>query len=289
MFVFSNRFFWTYILSLLLFGSNGVVASHISLTSYEIVLLRSMIASLFLLALFTLKRGHWHVLQHRRDFLFLVLSGAATGANWLFLYEAYRHIGVSLSTLLCYCGPVIIMILSPILFRERLTVKKLFGFFVVVVGVILINGQVAADSRSLWGLFCGLMSAVMYAVLVTCTRQCVHITGLENVAVQMTASFVTVAIFVAAKGGLALQIPTGEMPWVLLLGLINTGVGCFLYLSSISRLPVQMVAICGYLEPLSAVVLSVLLLGEPMSPIRALGAVMVLGGAMFGALQSESK
>ena len=68
----------------------------------------------------------------------------------------------------------------------------------------------------------------------------------------------------------------------LLLGLVNTGVGCYCYFSSIGDLPAQSVAICGYLEPLSAVLLSVLILHETMAPLQILGAVLIIGGAVFG-------
>ena len=115
------KHFIKYFSALLLFGLNGVVASHITLSSYEIVYLRTMIGSLLLLGLFFLSGGTFHFRKYRRDNLFILLSGIAMGASWMFLYEAYQEIGVSLASLLYYCGPVIVMILSPVLFSERLT------------------------------------------------------------------------------------------------------------------------------------------------------------------------
>lgn len=67
---------------------------------------------------------------------------------------------------------------------------------------------------------------------------------------------------------------------MLLLGLVNTGFGCWLYFSSIGTLPVQTVSVLGYLEPLSAVLFSVVLLHEALTPARWLGAAMIVGGAM---------
>ena len=71
---------------------------------------------------------------------------------------------------------------------------------------------------------------------------------------------------------------------ILILGIFNTGIGCYFYFSSIGDLPVQTVAICGYLEPLSAVVFSVLFLGESMTIVQVVGAMLILGGAAFGEL-----
>ena len=93
-----------YIVSLLMFGTNGIAASFISLSSYEIVLLRTLTGSLFLAALFFIKRQRITFLQNKRHFLFLVLSGIAMGASWMFLYEAYQQIGVSIASLVYSAG-----------------------------------------------------------------------------------------------------------------------------------------------------------------------------------------
>ena len=277
-----TKSYFKYILALLLFGSNGVVASHIALSSYEIVLLRTLIGSLLLIVLFLLGKGRFTFLQKKTDFLFLAASGAAMGISWMFLYEAYQQIGVSLSSLLYYCGPVIVMVLSPILFREKLTVPKITGFLLVVVGVILVNGRIAESGESSWGLFCGAMSAVMYAFMVICNKKTSRITGMENSTLQLTISFLTVAVIVGVRQGITFGIAAENWPWILFLGLVNTGIGCYFYFSSIGALPVQTVAICGYLEPLSAVLFSVIILHETMPPPQVIGAVLIICGAILG-------
>jgi len=279
-----TKSYFKYILALLLFGSNGVISSHIALSSYQIVWLRTMIGSILLIALFLLVKGRFTFLQKKKDFFFLAVSGAAMGISWMFLYEAYQRIGVSLSSLLYYCAPVIVMVLSPVLFREKLTVPKVSGFLLVLAGVILVNGKVAAEGENRWGLFCAGMSAVMFACLVICNKKASRITGMENSTLQLTISFLTVAVIVGLRQGFPAHIPLESWPWILFLGLVNTGFGCYLYFSSIDALPVQTVAICGYLEPMSAVVFSVLLLGESMTLLQTIGAILIIGGALLESL-----
>lgn len=103
-----KRVYLTYFLALLLFGSNGIVASYISLNSYEIVLLRSLLGSAMLIAIFVLTGRKLTALQNKKDLLFIALSGVAMAADWLFLFEAYAQIGVSLGMLINYCGPAIV-------------------------------------------------------------------------------------------------------------------------------------------------------------------------------------
>ncbi len=278
-----KKAFIKYISALLLFGLNGIVASHIPLDSYEIVFLRTLIGSVLLVVLFWLGKGKFHIKAYKKDFLFIVLSGIAMGTSWMFLYEAYQQIGVSLSSLLYYCGPVIVMILSPIIFHEKLTLPKLLGFVTVLVGIFLVNGS-AVGSSNTWGLFCGAMSAVMYFFMVTLNKQSKSISGMENSVIQLIVSFLTVAVFVGIKQGFVLDVPANAWGWIFVLGVLNTGIGCYLYFSPLAKLPVQTVAVCGYLEPLSAVVFAALLLGERMTVVQIVGAFCIIGGAMIGEL-----
>ena len=271
-----------YIFALLLFGSNGIVASLIHLSSYEIVLLRTLIGSLLLIAIFFMAREKLTFYKYKTQSVFLAVSGIAMGTSWIFLYEAYDEIGVSLASLAYYCGPVIVMILSPFLFGEKLTRIKVCSFLVVLVGIFLVNGTAFENGVSVWGLACGLLSAVCYSLMVMFNKKAKDITGLENSMLQLFVAFLTVAIFVGIKQGYRMQIDTQSIIPILVLGLLNTGIGCYFYFSSIGKLPVQTVAICGYLEPLSAVLFSVIFLKETMLPIQIIGAVLIIGGAMLG-------
>ncbi|SHK73971.1 DMT family transporter [Desulforamulus aeronauticus] len=277
-----KKAYFKYILALLLFGFNGVVVSHITLASYEIVFLRTVIGSLLLLAIVLLSREKFTFWQHKRQFLFLAISAIAMGASGLFLYEAYNQIGVGIASLAYYCGPVIVMVLSPLLFRERLTYPKIIGFMVVLCGILFVNGQAFQEGKTAWGLFCGGMSALMYALMIIFNKKAKNITGLENSTLQLTISFLPVAVFCWVKQGLLIQIPGEAWIWVLLLGVLNTGIGCYLYFSSIDSLPVQTVSICGYLEPLTAVVSSAIFLQETMNTLQICGAIMIIGGAIIG-------
>ena len=276
--------YFKYFAALLLFGSNGIVASRIALDSYEIVLLRTLLGSALLIAIFFLGRRKLTFCKHPIQFLFLCISGIAMGTSWMFLYEAYDRIGVSIASLLYYCGPVIVMALSPILFREKLTRTKLFSFASVLVGIFLVNANVSAGGRDLFGIFCGIMSAFMYAFMVIFNKKAEKITGLENSMLQLFISFLTAAVFIGAKQGYAIQFEASSLLPILILGFVNTGLGCYFYFSSIGDLPVQTVAICGYLEPLSAVVFSMIFLQETMGPVQIMGAVLIIGGAVFSDL-----
>ena len=278
-----------YIASLLLFGTNGIVASMIHLSSYEIVLLRTLLGSLFLFSLFLITRGKPTFYKHKKQCIFLAISGMAMGASWIFLYEAYAEIGVSLASLAYYCGPIIVMILSPFLFGERLTVLKVVAFLTVLLGVFLVNGTAFEDGKSAWGIIAGLLSAVTYSFMVMFNKKAKDIKGIENASLQLLIAFVTVAVFVAVTRGFNFNIDTASILPALVLGLFNTGFGCYLYFSSIGKLPVQSVAICGCIELLSAVVFSMIFLSEVMLLPQVIGGILIIGGTVVSELRRTEK
>ena len=283
-----------YLLSLILFGSNGIVASLIDLPSVFIVLARVSLGAAALAAAVLLSRSARKNLQtpkHPRQAARLYISGAALGAAWLFLFESYRYIGVSVASLLYYCGPVIVMALSPMVFKTHLTTVKVTGFAAVVLGAFLVVGQGLGEGIAPLGLFLGGMSAVCYAVMVIFSKKVDKIDGVESSAVQLLGGLSAVVVYMAASafaGTLSLpsaaQLAHLNVAAVACIGLANTGFCCYLYFSSMGSLPVTRVAVCGYLEPLSAVVLSALLLGEPMTFANVLGACLILGGAIWSEL-----
>lgn len=184
-----------FISSLILFGSNGVMTAQILLPSCNIVVLRTLIGALFLGSVFALKRPCANI-KGARDMLFVVASGVSMGLSWLFLYEAYQTVGVAVSSLAYYCAPIMVMALSPMIFKERLTGRLVVSFCIVFAGAVLLNG--ASDSgggSAPWGLFCGWASAVCHAAMVIFSKKADKVDGLASSLVQLVASFAVATAF----------------------------------------------------------------------------------------------
>jgi len=115
-------------LSMVIFGTVAVFVRGLSLSPGEIALCRSAIAAvpIGLFLLFTKQRIGFDA--WKREGLLLLLSGASLGINWLLLFESYRYTTVSTATLCYYFAPVIVTVVSPILFHERLTKGQILCF-----------------------------------------------------------------------------------------------------------------------------------------------------------------
>ena len=265
-------------------SSNGIVASFINLSSIEIVFLRTAIGSLVLIVVSILCKEKFSSLKNLHDATFLILSGFALAGGWIFLFEAYKIIGVSISTLLYYLGPIIAMLLSPIFFKEKLTFVKVSGALVVFFGVILLNGKIVGDPSKLQGIFYGAMAGVLYAAMVIFNKMVKNSTGIENTTCQLVASFFLVLVFLLYTNGIHIKISRSDWIPVLWIGLLNTGLCCFCYYSTIPKLPMSTVAIFSYLDPVSAVILSTIILKESLSLTQIIGVILVISGAAFSQL-----
>lgn len=277
------KVYGAYFIALILFGTNGVLASHISLISTQIVLLRTGLGSLLLASLFFLRRGHFSIRQNKKAYGYLTFSGAMMGASWMFLYEAYRYVGVGIASLCMYSSLILVMIASVILFREPLSLAKGLAFGVACLGTLLVNGSALAGSLSPYGLLLGMASCWAYAAMILSAKMAPNLPNLEKSTWQVICAFLTTAVFCLFRKELIFTLPSGQWGWILTLGLVNTGLGCYLYFSSIGRLPAQTIAICDNLELLSAVLSSALFLGERLSPLQTLGAGLILAGAVSAA------
>lgn len=272
-----------FLASLLISGSNGVLADGVALTSGQIVFFRMLIGAGVLVVAFVAMRRKITVLGNKRELAFLIGGGAAMACELLFLYEAYRYAGVALSTILCYLAPIVVMALSPVLFHERLTLPKGVSFAVVVAGCLLINMTALGDGVSARGILYGIGAAAGMSAMVILNKKVTDTPGLERALVQMVSSAAICTLYVTITAGLATTFAAataaGAWPALAVIGLLG-GISNLLYFAAIGRLPVQSVAVFGYLEPLSAVLMSVFILGEHMMLLQIVGAVLIIGGAL---------
>ena len=274
-----------FIASMVIFGTNGLIVANISLGSAEIVLMRTFLGSLFLLAIVLVKRS-FSFADLKADLIPATIGGAALGLNWVLLFSAYRSAGVGLSTLTYYCGPIIVLALSPVLFREKLTWNKLLAIAAVAVGMFCITGDIEPGSDVQTGILFGGGAALLYASLIVANKRVKRLSGLNCAMYELIVAFFVVLIYLLASNVKLPVIPAAEdIVWVLVIGLVNTGLAYYLYFSSLQKLPGQTVALVCYIDPLTALLVSGAFLGEKLLGVQIAGAVLILGGACLGELK----
>lgn len=278
------------ILAMSIFGTIGLLRKFIPLPSGTIALFRGAIGTvtLLLVMLVTRKKLDWRAI--RRNLWLLLVLGAFLGFNWVLLFEACEYTTVATATLCYYMAPMIVVAVSPFVLREKMTLKRLFCVLVTLVGAVLVSG-VLKDGDSDWrGILLGLGAALLYASIVLCNKKLKEIGAYDRTIVQLAVA--TVVLFgytlLAEEVSVAAFTPT-----VLLLlavaGIVHTGFAYALYFGSVGALPAQTVAIFSYIDPAFAVLLSALVLREPIGAIEIVGAVLILGSAVVAEIELDRR
>ena len=273
--------------SMTIFGTLGLFVRNISVSSGELALYRAVLAALLLTGFFVLSKQDIPLSKVKKEIPLLLASGVAMGINWILLFQAYKYTTVSAATLSYYFAPVIVTVVCPFLFREKLTVKQIICFIMSTVGLVLIIGigDVHGDSNII-GILFGLGAAVFYATVILLNKFIKKVEGIHRTFLQFIAAIITLTPYVLCTSGITLG-SLNNISWInlLIVGLVHTGITYCMYFSSLKELPGQKVAILSYIDPLVAVLISVTVLGETMTISQVVGGILILGFTLWNELK----
>lgn len=281
-----NRF--KIIVAMLIWSTLGVFVKGIELSSLEIALFRAIIGSIFLILLGFITKQEFDKEVLKKNLSILIFSGVALGINWILLFESYKNTTISNATLSYYMAPIIIVILCAVILKEKITYKKILCIVAAMVGLFLIlkNGNTVnlQGYNHMKGIIFGLSAAMFYALVVVLNKFIKDLSGFKATIIQLLVS--SMVILPITLLTVTLEIRTVSIKSFILLaivGILHTGIAYFLYFSSIKNIEGQSIAILSYIDPIFALTISWVLLGESMNIIQICGGLLIL----FSAYLSE--
>lgn len=270
------------ILSMLIFGSIGIISAYIPLPAATLAGVRALLGALFVAAFLVLRKAPVNKSAFKANALPLLLSGAAIGLNWVLLFESYKHTSVAVATVCYYMAPVIVTVLSPLFFKETLTPQKLCCVAAAVAGAVLISGVTFKDSIQFKGILLALAAAVLYASVVIVNKKMPRVPPTERTFYQLCAAAVVILPYAVFTNGFAVTLSGDALKWLFIMGLVHTAVAYILFFSAASRLPATSTALLSYIDPASAVLLSVFWLGQPLDEFQIVGVILIIGASFAG-------
>ena len=236
---------------MLVFGTLGPFINNINFPSSFISFTRALIGSLFI-GIFMAVSGHgFDGKSIVKNLKLLIPSGIAMAFNWICLFEAYRFTGVTVATLCYYMAPVIVVVISPFILKERLTATKGVSVIAAVIGAVLISGVVTGATKSVKGILFGLAAAALYSTVIVINK------------------------FVRALS---------PVIFTLIIGMFHTGFAYMIYFSSVQKIPAQTTAVFSYIDPVTAIIVSAVFLGERLDAVQIIGTVLILAATLFNEL-----
>ena len=271
--------------AMLVFGTIGFFVKNIGFPSSFISFARALTGSIFI-ALFMLVSGHGldkkAVLKNLK---LLIPSGIAMAFNWICLFEAYRFTGVAVGTLCYYMAPVIVVILSPIFLKEKLTAINVSSVLAAVIGAVLISGVVSGSAKSAKGILLGLAAAALYSTVIMFNKFVKNLSPIETTFVQLLTAAVTMIPYILLTEDVTdFVFDRRSVIFTLIVGIFHTGIVYMIYFSSVQKIPAQTTAVFSYIDPVTAIILSAVVLGERLDAVQLIGTFLILAATLFNEL-----
>ncbi len=280
------------IISMTVFGTIGLFVRNIDLPSGEIALYRAVLAAILIGLFLLVTKQRIPFGKIKKEIPLLVLSGVAMGFNWILLFEAYKYTTVSVATLSYYFAPVIVTLACPLLFKEKMGLKQWLCFIMSTLGIVLITGigDLSQGTSHIKGILFGLGAASLYATVILLNKFMKSVDGIHRTFLQFLAAIVVLVPYVLLTDGVNLHTLNAKgWAFLLIVGLVHTGITYCLYFSSLKELPGQKAAILSYIDPLVAVLVSVVVLKETMTVMQIIGGLLILGFTLWNEISPKKE
>ena len=278
------------IISMLIWGSIGIFVRYINFTSSQIALVRAIVGSIFLIIFSMISKESLSKEKIKSNLLVLICCGICLGFNWIFLFQAYHYTTVSTATICYYLAPIIVMFLSPFLLKEKLNSVKVCCIVAAMIGMLCIVGidKGSIGENKMVGILYGLSAACFYTGVVILNKFLKGISGRDSAIVQLSVSAIFLLPYVIFTEKISLVgVSSQSIILLLVLGVVHTGIAYLLYFTVIQKIESQTVAIYSYVDPISAIFMSAIILNESMSLLQIIGGILILGSTFISEVYSN--
>lgn len=277
-----------YLTAMFIYGTVAMFSHYILLSATGIVLSRAVLGVVVILIYALLiKRQKIDFEKIKKNLLWLILAGVSLGLNWVCLFTSYEYTTVAIATLLNYLAPVIMILLSPLILKEHLTLKRVICVLVAFLGMFLIIDPTGISGGiNKIGLLLGMGSATAYVGIIVFNKLMKEIDPYsKTVVILLVAAFVILPFAILNTDFSLIIIDYKLIILLLVIGIIHTGIAYILYFGSMPNLESQTISILSYIEPVVSIILSVIILKEEMSYLTLIGAFLILGATLLSELR----
>ena len=281
---------FAFVLSMIIFGAVGVFAKYIKLPSSEIAFWMSAIGSCFLLVIFIAKKEKITKASILPNIWPLLLSSVALCGNWIFLFQAYKETTIANAALSYYFAPVLVICLSPIILKEKLYLRKIFYVCVALVGLFFIvhSQATGVNNGQDIGIVYGLIAACFYTFVTFVNKYIRGIKEPANTILQLSLAALFLALYLYGTTGFQIMhIDIKSISLLIALGIVHAGIGFYLFFLGMSHLKGQSIAILSYIDPLTSLVISTMIIGEKMTMLQIIGAILLLGATFISEIDQK--
>lgn len=269
------------ILAQTMLGTLGLCVLQAAASPLSIAFYRCVIAALGL-GLYTALRGDLSGLLRlpKRTLLFAILSGILMVGNWVLFFEAIRRSGISVATIVFHVQPFLMVLISAILFRERLRAITFLWFGLALIGLAfatgiidlsgVTGGGVAIDGI---GIAAAVAAAFLYALVTIIAKRLPRPGGLRLTLIQCLCGAIVLAPWLSLT---PVEVTGEQWKWFAIIGLVHTGAVYILLYNALPKLPTAVAAVLLFLYPIVAIIVDAAWFRHPISLVQFAGFLCVL-------------
>jgi drug/metabolite transporter (DMT)-like permease len=249
-----------------------------------LMFLRFLFSGVFLLLL-VLYREKTHLELHQVVGLLLLGGVGYVGAS-LSYFTALSLIPASMAVLLLYTSTIIVSVSSIWLGMDKFDTFKAVALVLSVIGIGLITTH--DMGANLTGIGLGILSAIIYSgYILFGYRLLTRIEPLTATAIIMTSAAAVYMLLVIVTG---FHGPTSIIGWSGVIGvsLISTVLSSLLFFSGMKLIGPASTATISTVEPVTSVVLAVIILGETLTILKTVGGLLIVAAGLILSLRAVS-
>lgn len=217
-------------------------------------------------------------LADRRLWFWSVIAGLGVAGNFAFYFLSIAEGSVAVAATLMYCAPVFVYLLSLVVGIERSTVVQWGAIVVVMLGIVLLTRPYAVGATGITalGVGAGLLAGLSYAVFIFGFKYAAPRGSPQAVLAIAFATLVAVLVWPADAEQSVAALTTSDAPLFVALGVLGAGLSFFLYVVGLRQTAPVIASIVAMIEPVTASLFGIALLGEDLAAQQLLGMGLIL-------------
>ncbi|MEK6264299.1 MAG: DMT family transporter [Clostridium sp.] len=216
-------------------------------------------------------------LTKRQLSLVLIIGGLGYTLTSTSLFMSYNYISIGMATMILYTYPVIVTLLSYVFYREKMYPRKIFSLIMSSIGIFILIDK-GSQSFNLKGLILAGMAAILFSlyVLGSSLKEIKAINSYVLTFYISCASAVVMFVSAITTNNFNMNISFYALVAILLLAFISTVVALTAFLEGVRIIGPSRASIFSTLEPIVALILGILILGEPVSVRIIIGSITIV-------------
>ncbi|MGF2616288.1 EamA family transporter [Rossellomorea vietnamensis] len=268
------------ILAAICWGISGGIASILMGKGWDPIVISFYRGAVGFICFFVwfLFRFKQNLISSKRFFLWSVLAGVGVAGNFSFYFLSIEAASIPIASTLMYTAPVFVLLISFLLGKERSTWFKWGCIAGVLAGIILLTGAYNLEtiSISFLGIAAGLAAGLSYVLFIFGFKNASEIGKPQTTLTTAFFTFCLILFLFSNKGEAASVLSSNDIGWFLLLGILGAGISFILYDIGIQKTAPTTASMVAMVEPVTASLFGLLILGDHLNLIQFFGMVIIL-------------